>query len=47
MILNGATIRITDEKSPVEVRRKSAKMPDFLRTSPPWGLFWKGYGLLG
>jgi len=35
---NLARIRTTGEKSPVGVRRKKAKMLDFLRFSVSWGL---------
>jgi len=38
MTANGAKIRIAEEKSPVEVRRKSAKMLDFQQIGVSWGL---------
>jgi hypothetical protein len=42
-----ATICITEDKSPVEVRRKMAEMMDFRRISIYWGLSEKRIGHFG
>jgi hypothetical protein len=42
MTSNRVKIRTTEKKSPVEVRRKSAKISDFQRIGVPWGL-WGGF----